>query len=453
MKYKYVSGKTKKEALQKVRSEYGDNAFIYEEEVQPVKSIMGKLFNKKEYIIRIGLSEKATRSRSDSLKQLQDMLRKKEESQKKLEATISSSKSMKQGYSSVLSKSVHEDHAFENANRNSDISKAVTLPVFSQGGIPVEPQSRSLAAPQEKNLYDNSYKNNTPENHEDFNLLQKDVKSILSYLKKVQESPAPAGSEFSDILSLFEEQMFTKSWIKEFMDSLKKDIPQNEWKNKKILEKKLVDLLSLRIKTASSVHSKRIITLIGPTGSGKTTTIAKIAKKIKFDNSMSLLLVTMDNYRIAATEQLKVYGNIMDIPVRMVKNREEFEELVNDTKYDRILIDTPGFSPANEDLMEKLHGIIRDYSSAIDKHLVLPANMKKNDILKNIERFSILETDKIILSKLDETNTIGYFIELAEEWNYPFSFITNGQRVPEDIMEAEKRFVSEFIAKKIKWQK
>lgn len=450
MKYTYVEGKSKKEALQKVRKIYGEDAFIYEESERPVKNIFGKLFNKKEYVIRIGLSEKSVRPRNESLRQLEEMLRKKSESQKNLEAVSASlSKSQNRNYTSILSKSVHSPN-----DNNKMGTNLLSLPENYENN---NQQNQALIT---QNILPNnnnevSLKENKihPNTDSEFNLLKKDVKDILEHLKEIKQNPESPVSDFAAIVSMLQEQMFSEIWINDFMDSYKRDIPQNEWKNKKILEKKLNDLLSLRIKTASSLHSKKIITLIGPTGSGKTTTIAKLAKKIKFDHSMSLLLVTMDNYRIAATEQLKVYGNIMDIPVQMVKNKEEFEALLNESQYDRILIDTPGFSPANENLMEKLHDTIKNYSNSIDKHLVLPANMKKDDILRNLERFSLLKTDKIILSKLDETRTIGYFLELSEEWNYPFSFITNGQRVPEDIMDAEKRFMAEFIAKKIRWEK
>ncbi len=442
MKYIDVEGKSKKEVLQKIRKTYGEEAFIWNESERKAKGVVAKLTNKKEFVYRIAVPEKKTGSRSESLRQLSEMLR------LKSEGAELSGQTMEKKNPSDVSRLTKTIYPTQSASQDPYIVREI---------IP-RPEEK-LAYPDYKSLPvresfpPDKIETKDHTGRENIQVLEKDIKAILDYLKENKEPVVKEDTDFQEISTVLREQMFTESWILECMEEMKRRIPRNEWKNRKVQEKNLAEFLSLRIKVAPSLHSKIIITLIGPTGSGKTTTIAKLAKKIKFDNGMSVMLVTMDNYRIAATEQLKVYGNIMEIPVKMVKNKGELETLINESRYDRIVIDTPGFSPANEDLMTRLLEITRDHSGSMDKHLVIPANMKKDDIVKNIERFSVFHTDKIIISKIDETSTIGYILEVAEEWNYPISFVTNGQRVPEDIMEAQKSALSEMIVSKIKWER
>ncbi len=442
MKYIDVEGKSKKEVLQKIRKTYGEEAFIWNESERKAKGVVAKLTNRKEFVYRIAVPEKKIGSRSESLRQLSEMLRLKSEG-----AELSGQAIQKKNSSDMprLTKTIYPA---QSASQDTSIIREI-LPRPEEKSV--YPDYKSL--PVREGLPPEKIEAKDHTGRENIQVLEKDIKAILDYLKENKESAVKEDTDFQEIFAVLREQMFTESWILECMEEIKRRIPRNEWKNRKVQERNLAEFLSLRIKVAPSLHSKKIITLIGPTGSGKTTTIAKLAKKLKFDNGMSVLLVTMDNYRIAATEQLKVYGNIMEIPVKMVKNKGELETLINESRYDRIVIDTPGFSPANEDLMTRLLEITRDHSGSMDKHLVIPANMKKDDIVKNIERFSVFHTDKIIISKIDETSTIGYILEVAEEWNYPISFVTNGQRVPEDIMEAQKSALSEMIVSKIKWER
>lgn len=187
------------------------------------------------------------------------------------------------------------------------------------------------------------------------------------------------------------------------------------------------------------------IALVGPTGVGKTTTLAKIAANYLAKHSASIGFITIDTYRIAAVEQLKVYGDIMNIPVEVVLSPEQLEHaLLKLRDKDLVLIDTAGRSPKDNFCIEELFAFLRpDFS--IEKHLVLSATTRENELFDAIQRFSVLGLDNSIITKIDECTSLGLLLDIQIREKLPFSFVTNGQRVPEDIMEADKETLTQLI--------
>jgi len=193
---------------------------------------------------------------------------------------------------------------------------------------------------------------------------------------------------------------------------------------------------------------QRRIALVGPTGVGKTTTLAKIAARYLGNFSSSIALITIDTYRIAAVEQLKVYGSIMNLPVEVVITPEQLEQaFARHHDKELILIDTAGRSPKDSLCIKELASFLRaDYS--IDKHLVLSATTRESELFETINRFSILGIDNIIITKTDECETLGVMLDIQmhdRNNTIPFSWITNGQRVPEDLLTASPELVAELI--------
>lgn len=179
----------------------------------------------------------------------------------------------------------------------------------------------------------------------------------------------------------------------------------------------------------------RVIFFVGPTGVGKTTTIAKIASRFRVDQKLKVALLTADTYRIAAAEQLRTYANILEIPFRVIYSVEEMEMALRDFgKYDYILVDTAGHSHQNVVLKENMGAFIRAVEN-LDKevHLVLAATTKYRDLINITETYSDIAEYKIIFTKLDETTTLGNLLNIKLYTGASLSYITYGQNVPDDI--------------------
>jgi flagellar biosynthesis protein FlhF len=183
-----------------------------------------------------------------------------------------------------------------------------------------------------------------------------------------------------------------------------------------------------------------IIALVGPTGVGKTTTIAKLAAKfILKHGSSQVALITTDNYRIGAHEQLNTYGRILDVPVRVASSAKELGNLIHSFSDKRlILIDTAGMSQRDMKLVDQINTLQQNELS-IRSYLVMSAATGYKAMNAIIKAFSVFNPQASILTKLDEAVTIGSAISSIIEHNLPLSFITDGQQVPEDIHSPHAR--------------
>lgn len=180
----------------------------------------------------------------------------------------------------------------------------------------------------------------------------------------------------------------------------------------------------------------RIVFFIGPTGVGKTTTIAKIASKFKVDYGKKIAFITADTYRIAATEQLKTYANILDAPMSIVYTKEDLNSTVESyIDYDVVFVDTAGFSHKNEnqraDIKQLIDGLLPEYEK--DVYLVLSATTKYNDLTSIVDAYNEISDYRIIFTKLDETSTYGNLLNIKLYSDADISYSTNGQNVPDDI--------------------
>lgn len=179
-----------------------------------------------------------------------------------------------------------------------------------------------------------------------------------------------------------------------------------------------------------------VIFFIGPTGVGKTTTIAKIASKYKVEYNRKVAFITADTYRIAATEQLRVYANILDAPMSIVYTVEDLNEAIDKyTDYDLIFVDTAGFSHKNEqqreDTKKLLAGVNEKYRKEV--YLVLSATTKYNDLLEIVDIYRGISNYKLIFTKLDETSCYGNLLNIKLYADADLSYVTTGQNVPDDI--------------------
>lgn len=185
-----------------------------------------------------------------------------------------------------------------------------------------------------------------------------------------------------------------------------------------------------------AANGPKVVFFIGPTGVGKTTTIAKIASKFSVEGKRKVALLTADTYRIAAAEQLRTYADILEVPFRVIYTVEEIENSLKDFKdYDYIFVDTAGHSHQNEIQKANMNEFIHSVDGRVEKevYLVVSATTKYRDLLSIADSYSEMTEYKLIFTKLDETITLGNLLNLKLYTGAPLSYVTCGQNVPDDI--------------------
>lgn len=180
----------------------------------------------------------------------------------------------------------------------------------------------------------------------------------------------------------------------------------------------------------------KMVFFIGPTGVGKTTTIAKIASKFRVDEKKKVALLTADTYRIAAAEQLRTYANILEVPFRVIYTVEELDKAMEDFKdYDYILVDTAGHSHQNSTQKDNMSNFIHSVDDKVERevYLVVSATTKYRDLISIADSYKEMADYKLIFTKLDETTTLGNLLNLRLYTGASLSYVTYGQNVPDDI--------------------
>ncbi|MBO6195910.1 MAG: flagellar biosynthesis protein FlhF [Butyrivibrio sp.] len=175
---------------------------------------------------------------------------------------------------------------------------------------------------------------------------------------------------------------------------------------------------------------------IGPTGVGKTTTIAKLASDLCVTQHKKVALLTVDTYRIAAAEQLRTYASILEIPFRVIYSVEEMKQAAEDFRdYDYLMVDTAGHSLHNDELKQSVESFIRVLEEEMDceNYLVLSATTKYRDLIEIADVYSEMVAYKLIFTKMDETGAKGNLYNIRMHTGSPIAYITNGQNVPDDI--------------------
>ncbi|GAB4221093.1 MAG: flagellar biosynthesis protein FlhF [Spirochaetota bacterium] len=232
------------------------------------------------------------------------------------------------------------------------------------------------------------------------------------------------------------------------LDEVKRNVSSEDMKDKYKIEKTLRELIKSRIVVSGPIDRgkrKKVLMFVGPTGVGKTTTMAKLGAILSLRQGLKVSFITIDNYRIAATEQLKKYAEIMRIPIHVVTDPAEFKEIVENEKADIIMVDTSGRSHRNDLKIAEIKNFADNCTCEIVKILCVSANTKRSDLFEVFKAYDILHIDNVIITKVDETSYIGNVISVADKYNKPISYITNGQEVPNDIAIAEPDMMVNMI--------
>lgn len=231
---------------------------------------------------------------------------------------------------------------------------------------------------------------------------------------------------------------FSDAMLDRLVHDIEHHLSKSDRSNMSRVEAKSLERLAAIIRTVPDIApvrgEVRAVMLIGPTGMGKTTSIAKLAARYFFYEKRDVALYGLDRYRLAATQQLRMYADVMKIPFYAPLTPDEFREQTSRDPAELLLIDTSGIGYRDVRRLSELTELAQACAVRLEKHLVLAANTEKSSLEPLLEAYERVGFDKILLTKLDETEFIGSFIELADKINRPFSFLTNGQDVPADLI-------------------
>ena len=413
MKILTFTGRTPSEALKKAKMEVGDEGMLIEtREVQ--KKALGK---EALYEIVIGIEEDMIPSTYVKQKPLAQQRPVKDES---------------------------EEILFDISNAAKQISQIseVTTPQFGYGQ---STQPQAIYEPKE-----------LKEIKSEINKLGDKVKIIQNMFwdEKSPDIESQIPAEFAEIYRLASQSGMNKEHLDALMKITLEHMPfkmkENSSTVKRYFQTILRKMVPIRLETAPAIGTKKVIMLVGPTGVGKTTSIAKLAARYSFlmQKKYKVGLVVLDTYRIGAVEQLMQYARMMKLGIETVVDPPEFSSALESLKYcDYILIDTMGSSPYDKGKIEKIYECLEANTTEynIDVVLVMPSSIKYEDLKVTYDNFSSLGVDTLMFTKLDETMGFGNIFSLAYETKKPISYFSVGQEVPEDLVRASSDFLVECL--------
>ena len=247
------------------------------------------------------------------------------------------------------------------------------------------------------------------------------------------------------VKSLFEKKGIAKQWLDESVALLSEE---SILEDDTLLVSYLLEEIDEKVNVKEEDLSEpKIVMLVGPTGVGKTTTIAKLAARYAYlmERPYKVALLNLDSYKIGAFEQLAHYADIMQVEHRTVQTLESFKEHLETFKdYDVILVDTAGMSPYDtQKFIKTVEYVQTDIPRKLEVNLVISATVKYEDMDALYQNFSFLNLDSVIISKFDETKHLGTLLNFMLLYHLPMSYFSIGQEVPDDLMIASKEYLLE----------
>lgn len=395
-------GKTKEEAIQKAKTEFGETAVIMNvKEVKP-KGIF-RIFKSTTYEVTAAMEEK-----EQNVNQTIAM-----QNMKKLHDSINFAADEKIEIPKQESKPAEKID-----------TKSVRMPDFSQL-IRQEQKKESEERQIEKRLDDLS------------NRLEESLGHTSGGVELTKEPSAEELNFIRILYSTLLKNEVSEKYVNQILDEVEQFIrPGN---SVDMILANVYQKLILRFGQPKPIDlsgaKPKVLVFVGPTGVGKTTTIAKSLRNIRWIMTKSCI-ITSDTYRIAATEQLQVYANILDAPMTIVYSKDEINSAIEKyADYDMVFVDTAGFShkntPQRDDMKKLLDEIDEKYRKEV--YLVLSATTKYKDLLEIVDIYREITDYKFIFTKLDETTTYGNLLNIKLYAGAELSYMTIGQNVPDDI--------------------
>jgi flagellar biosynthesis protein FlhF len=400
------------QALKMVREQLGDNAIIVNTRMVKIGGMFG-LFAKQKYeVTAYSVEKEGTR------KEPKFALELKEKSEKYIQNQNNQVLPFDEGESdsSVLykkPKNLYQFYSQQTAEKEEIVSSPVKQESFSSPINQVEKESPVLDELQHLRKMMMSFMMNDKQS----NALPPELVKRMDHLRKQGVN--------EEVVEFILHRLIKKY---ETMTGLDDDIIKNE------MICIVQEILDKRVLTSNTIDEEtRMINVIGPTGVGKTTTIAKLATEQVLKQKRRVAMITSDVYRVAAVEQLKTYAGILNVPIEVVRSAEELKVVLKKLEhYDLIYMDTTGRNYKEIEYRNSINEFLNQ-SLKSDNYLVLSMTTKFEDMKILLDKFLESSIQKLILTKYDETSSYGSILNIAFHYPYQLAYITNGQSVPEDI--------------------
>ncbi len=342
------------------------------------------------------------------------------------------------------------DYDYAPAADSSPFSQMVKDKIASWKAMPAEKESLSFLKRELDELKETLQRSLRPLEEYKGNSLAKELKDLKWMARFFLKQATPVRhSRFPKLLLYFYYQMLQQGICEEMalmlIERLHHNLSPDVQGNKVMVKDCLISEMEKEMLFAGPLQlvpgKTKVVALVGSTGVGKTTTIAKLAAIYALNNKNKIALVTIDTYRIAAAEQLRAYARIMDLPFKRVSSPREFSHTFSDfCDRDLILVDTAGRSPRNLTQLEELRSFLKQ-SFPVEVHLVMSITHKDDALSATGDQFKVLPVDNIIFTKLDEAHTLGSIVNQLYKLRKPLSYVTTGQNVPEDIEVATREHI------------
>jgi flagellar biosynthesis protein FlhF len=272
------------------------------------------------------------------------------------------------------------------------------------------------------------------------------LKSQLSQMKEALQSEIRANDTvMSEVKALLMRKGLAETWVDTMMNTLAGSPIAED--SKLLVSYMLGEIDEALQEKSEDLTKQKIMMFVGPTGTGKTTTIAKLAARYAYlmDRPYKVALINLDSYKVGAIEQLEHYADIMQIEHIAVENVSGFRDALESLEeYDVVLVDTAGMSPYDtQKLIRTVEYVSSDAPKELEVNLVLSATVKYEDMEDIYSNFSFLNLDSVIITKFDETKHLGTLLNFMLIYDIPMSYFSIGQEVPDDLRIASKEYLLE----------
>ncbi|TGL12763.1 flagellar biosynthesis protein FlhF [Leptospira meyeri] len=426
MDFVKIRGKDLQDCIMQMKMKYGPEAHLYDQRVITEGGLFGTgLMAQRMYEIDVGVPEKQnSKERIErKLKDLKELIKQKQKTESLPESSLVGigSNQSSVGNLPLRKKNIDAVRPFSERRRRQnppvyEIEAEEERPVVGLSISEAKDSMFEMATPS---------KQRTPERHPH---IQRLIDRLLN-------------------------EGMSSNFLEEMAIALERRLSAVDLARYANVTEKAVTYLEERIQIDSDLFSgtprgkRKVIFFVGPTGSGKTTSIAKLAAKYSLHMGKKVSLYTTDNYRIAAIDQLKFYADAMGLPFYAAKDLRKWKETIVRDGSELILVDTAGYSHRKSENLEKLQAFYQVFGEKdyIETVLVLSSTVSKDNALAVANAYESVGYKRILLTKLDEAEFLGSVVELADTIHREFAFLSVGQDVPFDILNASKKLLAECV--------